>query len=81
MPQDRGGDVRWWCRVGFVEGHQLPPWVERALPIYFGASAPTPMSLLPLQVPLERHDGGIRLGDNQVSSVWSERCGEPFRAG
>ena len=43
--------------------------------------SPSPVSLLPLQVPLERHDGGIRLGDNQVGSVWSERRGQPLRAG
>lgn len=43
--------------------------------------SPSPMSLLPLQVPLERHDGGIRLGDNQVGSLWSERRGQHFWAG
>lgn len=42
MPQNRGGDVRWWCWGGFVEGHQLLPWVAPALPVYFGASAPPP---------------------------------------
>lgn len=43
--------------------------------------SPSPVSPLPLQVPLERHDGGIRLRDNQVSSLWSERRGQPLRAG
>lgn len=43
--------------------------------------SPSPVSLLPFQVPLERHDGGIRLRDNQVSSLWSERRGQPLRAG
>lgn len=43
--------------------------------------SPSPMSLPHPQVPLERHDGGIRLGDNQVGSLWSERRGQHLRAG
>lgn len=36
------------------------------------ASSPSPTSP-PSPGPLERHDGGMVPGDNQVSSVWSER--------
>lgn len=69
---------------GGVEGASLvAPCPRWNLP-YPASLKPRPLphvSLLRLQVPLERHDGGIRLGDNQVGSVWSERRGQPLWAG